>query len=111
MKTQARRNTDAGSSPKCVKGFFSQSASSADCLTVSVQPLCAIACIICAHVFNPKPVSHTVVWTQENTALPDRNGMGSAALAYAALYPPKAIRISHKGQRITEKITIIITKQ
>ena len=73
----------AGSSPRCSKGFFlprvrvpgaardffsrgfeSQvrrriflpgSASSADCLAVSVRPPCAIACInICGHVKNPK---------------------------------------------------------
>ena len=34
---------------------FFQSTSSADSLTVSVQPPCAVACIsICAHVKNPK---------------------------------------------------------
>ena len=38
---KAKRNTDAGSSPKCSKGFFSQSASSADSLMMSVQhPVC-----------------------------------------------------------------------
>ena len=41
-----RRNTDAGSSPRCRKGFFSLgSAFRADSLTVSVQPSCGIACI------------------------------------------------------------------
>ena len=52
-------NTGSGSSPRWVKGFFiffnPQSASSADSLTVSLQPLCAIACIdIHAHVKNTR---------------------------------------------------------
>ena len=52
-----------GSSPRCGKLFFSQSTSSADSLTVSVQPPCTIACIdICMHF------SHTIVWTRENIA-------------------------------------------
>ena len=46
---------DAGSTYWGGKGFFSQSAFSADFLTVSVQPACAIAYInICAHVKDPK---------------------------------------------------------
>ena len=76
-----RRNTDAGSSPRCGKGCFSQS-------QLPVQTLlrcpCAIACInICPHVNN---CSHTIVWTQDNTAHTDRIGMGSAALAAAVPY-------------------------
>ena len=35
---KARYNTDVGSSPKCSKGFFSQSQLSVQTLTVSVQP-------------------------------------------------------------------------
>ena len=39
------------------------------------SPLCAIACIsIFAHVKNPNAGSHTIVWTQENTAHTDSNG-------------------------------------
>ena len=35
--------------------FLPKSASSADAVTVSVQPPCAVVCInICAHVQNPK---------------------------------------------------------
>ena len=52
---KAMSNTDAGSSPRCGKGFYSQSTSSADSLTVPVQPPCAVACInICADIKNPK---------------------------------------------------------
>ena len=51
---KTRRNTNTGSSPRCGKGFFFQSTSSVDSLTVSVQPPCAIACInIYVHVKNP----------------------------------------------------------
>ena len=51
----ARRNNDAGSSPHSGTGFFSQSAISADPLTVSEQPPCAIACInVCANGKKPK---------------------------------------------------------
>ena len=64
-----RRNTDAGSSPRCGIGFFSH-------CQLPVQTLsrcsCAIACInVCAHVKN---CSHTIVWTQRNTAHTDSNG-------------------------------------
>ena len=52
---KARHNTGMGSSPQCGKGFFSQSASSADPPMVSTQPMCASTCIvICVHVKNPK---------------------------------------------------------
>ena len=43
-------NTDAGLSLRCCKGYFSQSAFSADSVTVSTQPLRAVACIsTCVH--------------------------------------------------------------
>ena len=48
--TKTRRNTNVSLSPRYSKGFFSKSTSSADSLTVSVQPHCAIAYIkICEH--------------------------------------------------------------
>ena len=50
--------------------FLPESTFSADSLTVSVQPPCAIACInSCAHAG-----SHTIVWTHENTTHIDRKG-------------------------------------
>ena len=51
----------AGSSHQYSTGFFSQSTFSADSLTVSIQPLCAITCIkFCVHIKNPKHwQSHT----------------------------------------------------
>ena len=48
--------TDAGSSPRCGKGFFSRSQLPVqiDSLTGFAHPLCAIARTnICAHVKNP----------------------------------------------------------
>ena len=45
---EARHQTDSGSSPRCGKGFFSQSTSSADSLTVSLQPPSGI----CARIKN-----------------------------------------------------------
>ena len=82
--------------------FLPESASSADSLTVSVQPACVVACInICVHVKNLKhgqpyhcldtQIMHTLI------------GMGSAALAAAVPYPGKATRISCKGQRSTKQ--------
>ena len=53
---KARRNTDASSSPRCGKGFFSQSQLPVQTLLrCPYSPLCAIAFIdFCAHVKNPK---------------------------------------------------------
>ena len=53
---KARHNTDSASSLRRSKEFFlPASTSSADSLTVSIQPPCAIACInICEHTKNPK---------------------------------------------------------
>ena len=54
--TKTRRNTNVSSSPRYSKGFFPQESSfSADSLTVSAQPHCAIAYInISVHVKSPK---------------------------------------------------------
>ena len=55
--------------------FLPESASSADSLTVSVQPPCAVACITSVRTLTlPNAGSCTVVWTQENTTHTDRNG-------------------------------------
>ena len=73
-------------SPWCSKGFFPQSQLSLQtlALAVSVQPLCAVACIsICVHVKNTNTGSHTIVWTHENHTL---TGMGGAALVVAVPY-------------------------
>ena len=55
--------------------FLPESASSADSLTVSVHPPCAIACItsVCTLTI-PNAGSCTVVWTHKNTTHTDRNG-------------------------------------
>ena len=85
-----RHVAEAGSISRCGKGLFCccffvffipKSTFSADSLTVSVQPPCAIACILTfvRTLKIPSIGSHTFVWTQGNTyAL---LGMGSAALA------------------------------
>ena len=56
--------------------FLPELTSSADCIMVSIQLLCAITCInICVHVTNPKQWHGTaIVWTHENTTHIDRNG-------------------------------------
>ena len=63
-----------------VRTFFSQSQLSVQTLTVSVQPPCAIACIdnssTIARTLKIQNIgSHNVLWTQENTAHIDRNGI------------------------------------
>ena len=70
--------------------FLPKSTFSADSLTVSVHPRCAIACInICAHVKNPKRWQHTLI------------EIGSAALAAAVHTQVSRSEISRKGQRST----------
>ena len=90
------KSQDASSSPRGGKAIFlPQSNSSADCLTVPVQPQCAIACInICVHVKKNKNKKH---W-QPYHCLDTKIGMCSAALIAASEpYPGKATRISRKG--------------
>ena len=70
-------NTDAGSSPRCGKGFFSQSQLSVQTfLQCPHSPVCAVACInFRVRVENPKQrQQYTIVWTRRNTAHTDRNG-------------------------------------
>ena len=97
--------TDAGSVPWYGKGFFSQSPSSADSLTVSVQPPYAAACIsIGAHVKNPKGWQLHHCLTCENTAHTHTLiGMGLTDLAAAVPYPGRTTRISCKGYLIDNK--------
>ena len=81
--------SDAGSSPKRGKGFFSQSTNfRADSLTVFVQPPCAIACNnICAHNKTTNRGSHIYHGSDvQNIAHTDRNKGISAALAAAVPY-------------------------
>ena len=100
----AKHNTDAGSSPRCGKGFFflflPESAFNADYLTVSVQPPCAIACINnCVHLKNPKhrqPYHCLDTWILHALI-----GMGSAALAAAVLYSGRA----KSSEKVTTKTT------
>ena len=91
-------------STRCGKGLFSQSASCADSLTVSVQPPCAIACInICAYVKNPK---HWQPYHCPDTKiLHTPIGMGSAALVAAVPYPGKVTWFSCKGPWSIKKKT------
>ena len=66
--------------------FLPQSASSADSLTVSVQPPCAIACTTSVRTLEiPPNGKHTIVRTQENTA-DTLTGMGGAALALSLIH-------------------------
>ena len=70
-----------------------EAAFSADSLTVSVQlPVCmqSHASTSVRTLAIPNAGSHTIVWTQENTAHTDLLGMGSAALAAAVPYQGKA---------------------
>ena len=70
VQRQVQRAADAGSTPWCSKGLFSQSTFSADFLTVCAQPFYAIACInSCARVWKTLSTGRkTTAWTQENTA-------------------------------------------
>ena len=68
-------------------------------MVFTYPPLCAIE-RICMHIQNPKHASHTIVWTQENTACTDtsdRNGWCCSCSHSALAYPGKATQISHKG--------------
>ena len=85
-----------------------ESTSSADSLTVSAQPPCAIVCInICAHVKNPKRWQPTNVWMHKNTTRTDSK-TGSAATAAPVPYPSMATPDSRKGQwtRPTKKTKV-----
>ena len=55
VRASDRHAADAGSIPRCGKGFFSHGQLSVQTvLRVSVHPPCAIACInVCAHVKDP----------------------------------------------------------
>ena len=92
-----RHDTDAGSSPRCGKGFFSQS-------QLPVQTLYLSTCIdICVHVKNPQH------WQPQTPLSGQRNlphtltGTGSAAFSAAVPYPGKATWSSRKKQRSTKK--------
>ena len=101
---KARCNTDVGSSPKCSKGFFSQS-------QLPVQTL--FPCLYSPCVQMHVPPSARTLKIQTLAATPSCGhtktlhtpiGMGSAALAAAVSYPGKATWISHKGQWSKKKI-------
>ena len=71
--------------------FLPESTSSADCLTVSLQPPWAIVCIdMRAHVKNPKHWQLHHCLDMRKYSVNTLVGMGGAALAAAVLYPGKA---------------------
>ena len=88
---------DAGSIPRCGKGFFSlpESSFSVDSLTGVRAPPCAMACIyICAHVKDL--VVHVRVWWIKETLKHSACTVGRVArLCCSGLFPGKATRISH----------------
>ena len=94
---------DTGPSPRCGKGFFiPESASNADCLTVSLQPrVQSHAATSVSTLQIPNIGSHTIVWTHGNTAHTDKKCI--AALVTAMAYPGEATRIFHKGQKTNKK--------
>ena len=79
-----RRNTDAGSSPRCDERIFlPESTSGAESFTMSVQTPCAVACInICTHVKDSKTLAAIPLFGRTKM-LHTLVGMGSAALAAA----------------------------
>ena len=87
--------------PGATRDCLPESAFSADSLTVSVQPPCAIACInICAHVKKKekKKALAAIPLFGHPKMLHTLTGIGSAALAAAVPYPGKATRNSYEGQ-------------
>ena len=75
---------------QCLYSPRVQSHASASVRTLKFQTLAAIP------FFGHTKIPHTLT------------GMGSAALAAAVLYPGKATRISHKGQRSTKRRRMMI---
>ena len=94
VRASDRHAADAGSIPRCGKGFFPpESTFSADSLTVPVHPPCAIACInICAHFKDP--VVHVRVrWIMEMLKHPACTIGWVARLSHNWLSPGKATQI------------------
>ena len=90
-----RHATDAGSIPRCGKGFFSQSQLSVQTLTCVRVPPCAIACIyISAHV-KDLVVHVRVRWIMETLKHPACTVGWVARLCRSWLSPGKAPQISH----------------
>ena len=90
-----RHGADAGSIPRCGKGFFSPSQLSVLTLHGVRTPPCAITCIyICAHVKDP--VVHVRVgWIMETLKHPAYSVGWVARLCRSWLSPGKASRNSH----------------
>ena len=109
-----RRSTDAGSSPWCGKGFFSQSQLSVQTLLRCPYSPCVQSrgsTSVCT-LKIPHTGSHTIVWTHENTALvatvplPGRATRISSTVPFPGRatrisstvpFPGRATRISSKG--------------
>ena len=79
--------------------FLPVSTFSADTLSVSVQPPCAVACIsICAHVKIPNMAAKPLFGHTEIVHTPLGVGSAAPAAASAVPYMGKETRISRKGQ-------------
>ena len=90
VRASDRHAADAGSIPRCGKGFFSLSQLSVQTLLRVFVTLCAIACINnCAHVKGP--VVHVRVrWIFGNTKTPSMHSrFGSVTLSQLA-FPGKS---------------------
>ena len=96
-------NADAGSSPRCGKGFFSSQFSVQTLLRCPYSPSVPLHALTAVRTLKiPNTGSHIPLLVYTNI-LHTLTGMGSAALAAVVPYPGKAIRISRKGQSSTEK--------
>ena len=98
-----RHVADAGSIPKCGKGFFSQSTKFQCrlCYVVST-PLCAIACMyICVHTKDP--IVHVRVWWIMETLKHPAYTIGWVVQLSQWLSLVKATRISHGRNSIGTK--------
>ena len=91
---KARHITDAGSSPRCGKGFCFQSQLSVQTLTAPVSKSHASTSV---HTLKSRTLAVIPVF-EHTKILHTLIGVGSAALAAAVPYPGKATRISRKGQ-------------
>ena len=85
--------------------FLPESAPSADSLTVSVQPSCAIARINICRTLNIPSAGNQIPSFGNLKLLHMLVGTGSAAVGSAFPYPCKATQLYHKGQRITKNVS------
>ena len=103
---KARCNTESGLSPRCRKGFFSQSQRTVQTLircpySPCVQlhastPVCTLKSqtLVAIPLFGHMKIQHTLI------------GMGSSVLLVAVPYLGKVTEVSHKGQWSTKIIYV-----